>query len=176
MEPEESLEIGLLAHLSLPSTVWDASRTSQLSLVWAVSATWLQAAAWPCPLLSLLLWPTCLPRMALPMDLMGMPSPPTLTNGIDNVTCEDKDVSKVRVCLWIKYTKLPGQHLPKIIMLQKVTISQIKQLLQNYKETWHKAGVRLKNSIKDAGRLLTGGRDLGGETAFSKVWGSANNL
>lgn len=88
-----------------------------------------------CPLLSLLLWPMCLPRMALPTDLMGMHSPPTLTNGIDNVTCEDKDVSKVCVCLWIKYTKLPGQHLPKIITLQKMTISQIKQLLQNYKET-----------------------------------------
>lgn len=170
LEPEESLETGLLAHLSLSSTVWDASRTSQLSLVWAESDTRLQAAAQPCPVLSLLPWPTRLPRMALPHYRPGRDAQsPPLTNAIGNVTCEDKDASEV--CLWIKHTKLPGQHLPKLIMLQRMTISQIKRSVGNYKETWHKAGVRLekkhKRSTKTPNRRERPGR---GNSFLKGVW------
>lgn len=37
------------------------------------------------------------------------------------------------VCLEMKHIKLPGQHLPKLIMLQKMIISQIKPSLDEFK-------------------------------------------
>lgn len=49
---------------------------------------------------------------------------------------EDKDVCELSicVCLQMKHTQLPSQHLSKLIMLQKMIINQIKQLLGNYKK------------------------------------------
>lgn len=96
-------------------------------------------------------------QLSLTVDLAGMHST-ALTNGIGNVIPEDKDVWELNicVCLQMKHAQLPGQHLPKLIMLQKMIICQIKQLLGNYKETWHKAGARLEKNIKKVWKLITG--------------------
>lgn len=71
---------------------------------------------------------------------------------------EDKDVCELSicVCLQMKHTQLPSQHLSKSIMLQKMIINQIKQLLGNYKKIWHKAGARLKKIIEEVWKVVTG--------------------
>lgn len=103
---------------------------------------------------------------------------PLSTNCIDNVTPEDKDVCEVSiyVCPQMKHIQLPGQHLTKLVMLQKMIISQIKQLLGNYKKTWHKAGARLKRNIKEVWKLVIQRTDLAGKTTVSGVCGSAHEL
>lgn len=72
-------------------------------------------------------------QLSLTVDLARMHSMPS-TSGIGNVIPEDKDVCELSVCLQMKHTQLPSQHLPKMIMLQMI-ISQIKQLLGYYKKT-----------------------------------------
>lgn len=81
-----------------------------------MSATWLQAAAWPCPVADVY------PRMALPhYGPGGGYTALPLTNGIDNVTCEDKDGSKVCMCVCLSVDQIHQTARPAFAQTSGVT-------------------------------------------------------